>query len=491
MKSWTFTTAGTTGDVITISIGSKSVSYTTTSGTIATFIPLLLAYLQGLSTTVYPEFAEVTWSATSPTLTATDNTAGKPSVISVSTNSASTTINSGAVTGATNATPIVITATAHGLANGSVVTIAGVLTNTNANGTWIISAVTANTFTLTGSVGNGAFGAGSPTWANPNGSTTTVSSGPKSIRTAANYSTGNTPATGDTLYVDLEGSQLLYDLDFFSAAYGNAVVVAVRRITAQSVTIGLPQTNVDGTAYTEYRPQYWQMTATSDYVNCTNSGRIKLDDLTGQTTFECDGMGTGLDSNSNIPALLLCGTHASNAWTLNAGVVGFAFFAADSARVHTGTQKAGATVVCGIGCVNDTWNNDGGNLTVNSAIATALNHATTGRANTIIDGSGACALVTAQGGVVDYRTTGALAANSIFAGSAVLTFDNDLRTKTVSGTVKVYSQSVRVVDTNRVVSGGLTIQYLNFSPTPRFPANCQIVLTYLSWVALAVSLFAW
>lgn len=68
-----------------------------------------------------------------------------------------------AITGATNATPIVITSNGHGLSNGDLVAIAGVGGNTAANGIWSITAVTANTFTLEGSTGSGAYTAGG-TW---------------------------------------------------------------------------------------------------------------------------------------------------------------------------------------------------------------------------------------------------------------------------------------------------------------------------------------
>ncbi len=64
------------------------------------------------------------------------------------------------ITGATNATPIEITATAHGLSTGHTVYIVGVLGNTAANGTWRITNTGANTFTLTSSVGNGAYTSG-------------------------------------------------------------------------------------------------------------------------------------------------------------------------------------------------------------------------------------------------------------------------------------------------------------------------------------------
>lgn len=66
------------------------------------------------------------------------------------------------VTGATNASPIVISvAGTHGLANGQTgVVISGVLGNTAANGTWTITRLTASTFSLNSSTGNGAYGGG-------------------------------------------------------------------------------------------------------------------------------------------------------------------------------------------------------------------------------------------------------------------------------------------------------------------------------------------
>lgn len=67
----------------------------------------------------------------------------------------------GGITAASNANPITITTSvAHGLASGAAVAIAGVLGNTAANGIWGISATGANTFTLNGAIGNGAYTSG-------------------------------------------------------------------------------------------------------------------------------------------------------------------------------------------------------------------------------------------------------------------------------------------------------------------------------------------
>ena len=72
-------------------------------------------------------------------------------------------LHSGSVTAATNAAPIVITSTSHGLTTGQRVTISGVLGNTAANGTFNVTKVNANTFSLDGSTGNGAYTSGG-TW---------------------------------------------------------------------------------------------------------------------------------------------------------------------------------------------------------------------------------------------------------------------------------------------------------------------------------------
>lgn len=66
----------------------------------------------------------------------------------------------GVITNATNATPIVITAASHGLTTGAYVTIDSVEGNTAANGTFVVTRVNANTFSLDGSAGNGAYTTG-------------------------------------------------------------------------------------------------------------------------------------------------------------------------------------------------------------------------------------------------------------------------------------------------------------------------------------------
>ena len=64
------------------------------------------------------------------------------------------------VSAATNASPIVVTTGTHGYSNGNQVSISGVLGNLATNGVWYISNVTATTFELDGSTGDGAYTSG-------------------------------------------------------------------------------------------------------------------------------------------------------------------------------------------------------------------------------------------------------------------------------------------------------------------------------------------
>lgn len=64
------------------------------------------------------------------------------------------------LTGASNATPIVITDNAHPFVTGDQVVIAGVTGNVGANGSFVVTVLTANTYSLNGSAGTGAYAAG-------------------------------------------------------------------------------------------------------------------------------------------------------------------------------------------------------------------------------------------------------------------------------------------------------------------------------------------
>jgi hypothetical protein len=68
-----------------------------------------------------------------------------------------------AVTGANNASPIVVTSAGHSLNTGDSISISGVQGNVAANGAFTVTKIDANSFSLNGSTGNGAYTSGG-TW---------------------------------------------------------------------------------------------------------------------------------------------------------------------------------------------------------------------------------------------------------------------------------------------------------------------------------------
>ncbi len=86
------------GEHITVTIGSKAYVYSITSATISVITAALATALTALDTSIYPEFAEITWGSSATTLTATSKVPGKPFVYSISTNSAAGVITPAATT---------------------------------------------------------------------------------------------------------------------------------------------------------------------------------------------------------------------------------------------------------------------------------------------------------------------------------------------------------------------------------------------------------
>lgn len=84
---WTATAGGTweIGDIVTITMGGRTFSYSVTSATIATFLPLLATAYNALDATTYPEHRQFTATSTSTTLILTEQTKGVPHTVTVTT----------------------------------------------------------------------------------------------------------------------------------------------------------------------------------------------------------------------------------------------------------------------------------------------------------------------------------------------------------------------------------------------------------------------
>jgi hypothetical protein len=116
--------------------------------------------------------------------------------------------STGNVTGATNASPIVITSTGHGLTTGDIVVIEDVGGNEGANGTWTITVVSADTFSLDDSAGDGAYTSGG-TWTS-GASTITFSNLelPSDNKVVRRQILRNTDGQSNTYYVDLDSTDM-------------------------------------------------------------------------------------------------------------------------------------------------------------------------------------------------------------------------------------------------------------------------------------------
>ena len=175
------------------------------------------------------------------------------------------TATSGAITAASNATPIQITSAGHGLSNGDIVRVGGVEGNTAANGYWAITTAGVDDFTLDSSVGSGAWTAGGTfvkltaitdilarADQGPLGVTTTVSGG-QATGTTVNVTAVTGFRVGDEIWIG--------DADDWTAAHEVALISAIAG-SALTVTAALRNTYAAAVDVLQ-RPQFYIQDATS------------------------------------------------------------------------------------------------------------------------------------------------------------------------------------------------------------------------------------
>jgi hypothetical protein len=253
--------------------------------------------------------------------------------------------------------------------------------------------------------------------------TSIAATGKNHFDNADNYLEGSVPVSTDDLLFDVTAQDdLLYALD------QNAITLtSLTRTNGFTKKIGLPKLNVDSTSrkYNEYRDDYLKISATTVLVqgDGTGSGRTKFD--FGSNIFTADIADNGTPLETDVPALLILGTHASSVLRVTKGKVGVAFFEQESAHLATLTvgwetnQTGDADVVCGSGVDlgNAAIVQTGGSLSIDSATGTGTIDQTGGSitirsgAHASIEHSGTvflvnCGTITTQiarGGVIDAR----------------------------------------------------------------------------------------
>lgn len=150
-------------------------------------------------------------------------------------------------------------------------------------------------------------------------STTTTAISPNHANAAENWSTGSVPGTGDTVIFENSSVDCLYGLD----AITGDTLAALRIKSSYTGRIGLPVYSDLG--YREYRDLQLQLGATLCVIGegtGTGSGRINLDLEAVQT--EVIVYSTGDADDTDIGAVTLAGSHASNVVRVYRGSVGLA-----------------------------------------------------------------------------------------------------------------------------------------------------------------------
>jgi hypothetical protein len=235
---------------------------------------------------------------------------------------------------------------------------------------------------------------------------TTASAGPADASTAANYSGGALPTSGDDLTFTGTANSCLFGLSALSG-------VALGSITIdQSFTgkIGLARGNPAG--YIEYRPRYLQCagatTVTIGNGPGMGSGRIAIDTLAGQSAIDVANSASPVDPG--VKTILWKGTHAANVVNLTKGSFAAAYLEGETAAVATWncgyqTNQAGdVDAYAGAGTSLTTINKTGGTLVINSSFTT-LNQGPGSAGETII-AAGTPGALNVSGGNVRYRNAG-------------------------------------------------------------------------------------
>lgn len=285
-----------------------------------------------------------------------------------------------------------------------------------------------DTITLTGTIPGKPFtvttavSGGTGTIGNP--SVTTAATGPSHWNDLNNWSGGAVPVDGDDVIIEHLASDILYGL--------NQSSVTLASMTLNETftgNLGLPVMTDDAVPYAEDRDTYLRISATALNIDC-QSGRIKIDTGTAQTTINVQQTGTSTETNT--PAFLWKGTHASNVLNVNRGSVGVAFLGAEVATVATlrvgyQTDIAGdSDVWCGAGVTLTTIEKSGGRLVTRSAATTITQ--TDGELTTY---GGAITTINLDGGDLYHQSTGTISTLNV-GGDARADFSRDMRGRTVT-----------------------------------------------------------
>lgn len=294
------------------------------------------------------------------------------------------------------------------------------------------------TLTLTTTESNGAAADGQ-TWTK----TSTIANGsPNDIGLAANYSGGVLPANDDTLVIDTDAPDLLWNLEALAA-----VTLTELIYKPPKTECGLP--DLDRNGYSQYRPTFFKIKSLSVLID-TGSALCRFDFSSGETSVVIKN--TGSSREQHRKACCIRGSNAANTISILKGSVGLAQLADESARFddvrlgHVANISGDADVVCGTGCELATLLKNGGVLETNSNITVMTN-----RAGVWTHHAGTCGTADTQGGTSIYNSVGTLTTPKV-SGSGILDFSRDPRAKTVTNPVEIFGPDAHLYDTANVIN---------------------------------------
>ena len=264
---------------------------------------------------------------------------------------------------------------------------------------------TANTagtpFVATSSVSGGAGTLGAYT-------AVTANTSPSDINDAVNWSAGAVPGAGDHVWIDgTVQVPLLWNLGALSAVAVSDIHVAA----AFTKQIGLTSINANGTPYTEYRAISFAIqfsTLAIGYGPGSGSGLMKFDPGSATASTVTVYTTAGPTETGSQGALWLLGTNAGNALVIYSGSVAVCPVGgtvATYATINIG-PAAGSTpsIYLGAGLTCTTITNNGGTMTLQSAVTT-LNLA---GGTTNVLGAGALGTINCSAGVLYVQSTGTI-----------------------------------------------------------------------------------
>lgn len=466
------------GDVFTLTVNGKSVSFTATAATVANVTAGLAAAWEAETD---PAVAEITATDSTTHVTLT-GAAGVPFTVSAgisgsANNEVQTVTITGSPTGGTftltysgqttagiayNADAATVDAALEALSNigaGDVTCTGGPLPGTAVIVEFTGALAATNVAEMTAS-GAGLTGGSSPavaiattTAGSPADTltlnTTTTASGPNNWDDAINWDGGAIPVDGDTVYVTNSAISILYGLD------QTGVQLAAFHIDLSFTgAIGLPATNAS--QYPEYRARYLTIGADVLIVgrgegNGSGFIRLNLDGIESAITV----YNTGQRTENGRPSLIVTNAHADSTMVAYKGDIGIAVEAAQTSGMDSlkaSFVNSASDLKLTAGGVTIATVDQAGGVVEYWTCPTALT-ATQGAKVTILDGACTTMVVDTKAEVT-YRGNDTIATLTV-NGTGIVKFTEDEIGRTVTNCImlagaSLYDKTGSVTFTNGV-----------------------------------------